>query len=206
MADEGATFYYVSKQNFNFDKSYNHLKKIGFFLKDPNTHLITVQRCHGEYIGKEFEHVQNIIYKDKSSGVNLYLDSGERTFWSFYETSSYFAENFIFNYIGDLEIEEKSCEMFTNLAIKKITELGTQFLGFTLDMYGETEDYDFEKVFSNANTDILNDSYISDLTILSKDKMNQFILGEKIKVIEVNRDFNCTAKKEKFANYLESLL
>lgn len=96
--------------------------------------------------------------------------------------------------------------MFTNLAIKKITELGTQFLGFTLDMYGETEDYDFEKVFSNANTDILNDSYISDLTILSKDKMNQFILGEKIKVIEVNRDFNCTAKKEKFANYLESLL
>ena len=98
------------------------------------------------------------------------------------------------------------CEIFTSLAIKQIAEIGTRFLGFTLDMYGETETYDFENIFDNANIYTLNQSCISDLTFIHKEKMSQFDLDEKVEIITLNHNFLCIAKNEDLAKYLKGLL
>ncbi len=207
MAEEGATFYYSSKQHFNFDQSYDNLRKSGWFLRLSDTNLITFSGSDGECTDEEIKNIKDIIYKDKYSGVNLfYLDSGYRTYWSFSSENDYFSENLTFNYIGCLQIEEKWCEIFTNHAIEIISEIGSQFLGFTLDMYGETETYEFEKIFDDTDTDTFNSSYISDLTFLPKEKMSQFVLEKTTEVIEVNRNFICIAKNKKLAKYLKGLL
>ena len=206
MAEEGATFYYSSKQDFDFDKSYDYLRNSGLTLKHTDANFIILPGANSEYTEKEIKNIKDIIYKDKNSGMYLFLDSGIHTFWSFVEGNNYFFEHFTFNYIGCLEVEERLCEIFTSFAIERIAEIGTQFLGFTLDMYGETEAYDFEEIFDNTNKNTLNQSYISDLTFIHQEKMSQFDLDEKVEIITLNHDFICIAKNKALAKYLKGLL
>ena len=206
MAEEGATFYYGSKQNLNFEDNCNFLEKAGLHLRHPETQLIYGLGTNGEFTEQEFKKVQTIIYRDKDSGVFLHLDSGHRILWSFFEYDNIVHENFTFKYLECFQIDEMMSKTFTDLVIKKVIKTDTQFLGFTLDLYGETEAYDFWEFFDDTNKDTLNSRYISDLTFLPKEKINRFHLDEKVEIITVNQNFICIAKNKDLANYLKSLL
>jgi hypothetical protein len=206
MADEGATFYYVSKHFFDFQKTCNFLEKVGLHIKHPETQLITGINKNGEFVETKAENIQEMIYNSKNLGVNLYLESGYRSFWSFIELNDYFCQHFSFNFFDYYYIEEKVAEIFIEFAVQELTEINQGFLGFTLDQDGATDAYDFGEIFERGNQETLSSFYISDITFLPKDKTNRITLDNESKIIQLNQNFNCIAKNKDLADYLKTLL
>lgn len=205
MADEGATFYYVSKQFFNFKKTCDFLEKAGLHIRHPDTQLITGINRNGDFVETKQENIQKMIYDDKNSGVYLHLDSGHRIFWSFVETNNYFVINFTFNYLEYIQIEKEISNIFIRLSLKEISE-NNNFLYFTLDQFGQTDYCNFDNIFDLKNDEKLNKECISDITFLPEDKISKIALDHDSEIIHLNQSFDCIAKNSDLADYVKSLL
>ncbi|BAZ45675.1 hypothetical protein NIES4102_27010 [Chondrocystis sp. NIES-4102] len=206
MANEGATFYYSSKQLFDFQQACLFLENHHLSIRSPDTQLISCINGSSEFIETNQENIQEIIYNSQNAGVYLYLESGHRLFWSFVAQSNYFYQSFGFNYLDYLQIEEMVSKIFTKFALEELIKIDEGFLGFTLDQFGTTDAYDFGEIFDQGNREILSSFYISDITFLPKDKINRITLDDESKIIQLNENFDCIAKNKDLADYLKSLL
>jgi hypothetical protein len=206
MAEEGATLYYVSKQYFDFQKAYNYLEKVGLHIRHLNTKLITGINKDGEFVETKQKNIQEMIYGDKNSGIYLYLESGHRILWSFVEQKDYFFQNFSFNYLNYSQTEEIVSKVFVRFAVEELAEVDKEFLGFTLDRYGLTEDYNFGEIFEYGSKEMLSSFYISDMTFLPTNKINRIAMDNECKIIQLNQNFNCISKNEDLADYLKTFI
>ena len=200
MAAEGATFYYTSKQAFDFKRAYTFLAESGLYIKHPDIQMIS-----GIYID-EFEEldVEKIeeMFNTNRMGIHLRLENKDRIFWSFGE-DKVFAHN-----IGNL-FDEYHEKVVSEASIQfALSEINTneEFLGFTLNILGVYEEYDFETIFDPDNSEILTHRYFADITFLPKEKFNKVSLNDECKIIQLNQRFDCIAKNEELSNYLKSLL
>ena len=205
MADEGATIYYTSKQKDSFGRACNYFNKSGLFIQNPDTKLITgIDK--GDFSETSKEKVQELIYQSKEVGLELWLETNERIFWSFIERNNFLLQNFTFNYLNYDDIEQKISKIFVKFALQELKEANKYFLSFTLDQFGHYEDYDFSKIFEPENNEILSHHYISDITFLPRDKIKRISLNDECQIISINQQFDCIAKNQELADYVRSLL
>ena len=202
MAEEGATFYYRSKQALDFKKAYTFLAKSGLYIKHPDIQIVS-----GIHNGDDFEEsdVEKIeeMFNTNSMGIHLRLENKDRIFWSFVELNNVFSHN-----IGcwfDEYHEKVVSEASIQLALSEINT-NEEFLGFTVDIFGATEEYRFETIFEPDNSEIFTDRYFPDLTFLPKDKFSKISLNDECEIIQLNQKFDCIAKNKELSNYLKSLL
>ena len=205
MADEGATIYYYSKQSFSFERTCNYLNQSGWFIKNPNTQLITGIN-EGDFAEKNQNKVKQIVVQSKELGIEIWSNNKQRIFWSIIERNNFFLQNFTFNYLDYDDIEKRTSKIFLEFALQELTEVGEGMLGFTLDQFGHTEYYDFETIFEPDNSEILTDRYFPDITFLPKEKFTRVSLNDECEIIQLNQKFDCIAKNQELSNYLKSLL
>ena len=201
MAEEGATFYYTSKQALNFQKTYSYLAELGLYIKHPDIQLIS-----GIYNGDDFEEsdVEKIedMFNTNNMGIHLRLENKDRIFWSFVE------RNVFYHYIGcwfDEYHEKVVSEASIQFALSEINT-NQKFLGFTLDIFGATEEYNLETIFEPDNSEIFTYRYFADLTFLPKDKLTRVSLNDEYEIIQLNQKFDCIAKNKNLSAFLKSLL
>ena len=201
MAEEGATFYYTSKQALNFQKTYSYLAQSGLYIKHPDIQLIS-----GIYNGDHFEEsdVEKIeeMFNTNNIGIHLRLKNKDRIFWSF-------VERYVFSHnIGcyfDEYHEQVVSEASIQFALSEINN-NEEFLGFTLDLFGETEDYGFEMFFEPDKNEILTTPYFSDITFLPRERFSKVYLNDECEIIQLNQKFDCIAKNKNLSAFLKSLL
>ncbi|MDJ0592311.1 MAG: hypothetical protein QNJ72_20345 [Pleurocapsa sp. MO_226.B13] len=213
MADEGATFYYISKHFFDFEKICNYLKRFGLSIKHPDTELITGIGEENDFSEIQEEKIRDLVYNTSNLGVDLwtkgnYLNQeyNYRIFWSFYEQNNCFVQNFGFNYLEYDRIEKEISKIFIQFALQELAEVGDKLLGFTLDQFGTTEYYDFGKIFEPENKETLSHHCIPDITFLPREKMNQVQLDSESEIIRLNQSFDCIAREKNLSDYLKTLL
>lgn len=207
MTQQGATLYYISKHVFNFDRIYGYLKESGFLIKHPDTQLITGLAEEGDLNETSLEKVKELILNQDDIGIHLWLENGQKMFWSFSTYGNYFSYNFDFISLLDSDqIEEEISPFFIKLALSELYIEENNFLGFTLDQYGNSEWNDFGEIFDRENKNILNHSYISEITFLPKNMISKITLDNKSRIININKNFDCIARDEKLAASLEGKL
>lgn len=202
MTREGAIFYYTSKQALDFKKAYTFLAESGLYIKHPDIQIIS-----GIYNGDDFEEsdVEKIeqMFNTNSMGIHLRLENKDRIFWSFVELNNVFSHN-----IGcwfDEYHEKVVSEASIRLALSEI-DANEEFLGFTIDIFGATEEYRFETIFEPDNSEFFTYHYFPDITFLPKDKLTRVSLNDEYEIIQLNQKFDCIAKDKELSNYLKSLL
>ena len=202
MAEEGATFYYISKQAFDFKKAYTYLAQSGLYIKHPDIQLISGINDSDEFEESDVEKIEE-MFNTNSMGIHLRLKNKDRIFWSFVELNNVFSHN-----IGcwfDEYHEQVVSEASIRFALFEINT-NEEFLGFTIDIFGETEEYRFETIFEPDNSEIFTDRYFPDITFLPKEKFTRVSLNDECEIIQLNQKFDCIAKNKELSNYLKSLL
>ena len=206
MTQEGATIYYSLKKSFDFKKSCSSLNKLGLFVRNPETHLITGIGTKGnDFEESSIEKAQD-LFQFRDLGFDIWLENDHKTFWSFVEQDNYFFQNLAFNYLDYNDIEQRVSQIFIKFALQELEDVSENFLGFTLDQFGHNEDYDFSRILQQNDNDILNHHYISDIVFLPRDKIKKIALGNESQIIRINQKFDCIAKNQELADYLKSLL
>ena len=206
MAREGAIFYYTSKQALDFKKAYTFLAESGLYIKHPDIQLISGIYIKDEFEESDVEKIQKIFNTEKhinNLGIHLRLENKDRIFWSFVELNNVFSHN-----IGcwfDEYHEKVVSEASIRFALSEINT-NEEFLGFTIDIFGETEEYRFEKIFEPDNSEIFTYRYFPDITFLPKEKFTRVSLNDECEIIQLNQKFDCIAKNKELSNYLKSLL
>lgn len=214
MANEGATFYYFSNKELNYEEIIINLEKFDLLVRNPDTQLIS-----GTIEGNEFEETEeknfHQFYHNKNHrkqlGINLWVKNNElslydRVFWTNVTKNNFCYHNFTFCFLDYIQIEEIVSQSFIKLALIESARSNKEFMGFTLDQFGHQEDYNFAKLFHPNNNEILTHHYISDITFLPRNKIKRLTLGSESEVIRINQKFDCIAKNPELADYLKSLL
>ena len=198
---EGATFYYTSKQAFNFQETYNYLARAGLYIKHPDIQIISGMYNSDEFEESDVEKIEE-MFNTNSMAIHLRLENKDIICWSFGE-DKVFVHNIgcLFDEYHEQVVSEASIQ----LALSEINT-NEEFLGFTLSLFGEYEEYSFETIFDPDNSEILTDRYFSDITFLPKEKFTRVSLNDECEIIQLNQKFDCIAKNNELSNYLKSLL
>ena len=198
---EGATFYYTSKQAFNFQETYNYLAQSGLYIKHPDIQIISGMYNSDEFEESDVEKIEE-MFNTNSMGIHLRLENKDRIFWSFGE-DKVFVHNIgcLFDEYHEQVVSEASIQ----LALSEINT-NEEFLGFMLDIYGVTEAYNFKTIFEPDNSEVLTYPYFPDLIFISKDKFSKISLNDDCEIIQLNQKFNCIARSQELSNYLKRLL
>ena len=205
MADEGASFYYVSKQDFDFWQVYNYLENLGLSMKNPNTQKIIGIESGNEMEEEDPENIKKMIDDGISFGINLWSDCGSASFWTIGEIEDCFCQNFGFSSFRDPTVEKVS-KILIKYAVQELNTLDKKFLGFSLDRYGRTEHHEYFEEFITKNQEKINSRNVPDLLFFPKHKMNQIIWDDELKQIEINQNFNCIEHDSDLYDFTKDLL
>ncbi|MEL6442578.1 MAG: hypothetical protein AAFQ80_25475 [Cyanobacteria bacterium J06621_8] len=207
MTMDGATLYYKSKKSFSFERVIFLMEELGLSCRHPETNLITgINGDLQEFSEASLKQVRNLIYQAQHSGIHFWFETLECLFGSFVEQGHYFFQHFSFSYFDSNSIEQKISHLFLKLALHELAEVEGEILGFTLNQFGQNEEYDFGKIFQPDNKEILSHHYISDITFLPRKKLKKLALGNESEIIRINQRFDCIAKNQELGRYLKSLL
>ncbi len=204
MADQEATLYYVSKQVFNFKKIYEYFIKSNLFIKNPETQLITYTNGVNYFTEANQEKLKDLILGKTELGVKLWLNNEVYVFWSFVQKDNYFLQNFGLYYLDDLSMEKVS-RILIGYALNELAEINRGIIGFIIDQYGQTSDYDFAP-FLVGRKETLKYHDSPDVLFLPKDKLSQIILDDRFEIVPLNQKFTCVAKNLDLLNFTKSLL
>ena len=204
MAQEGTTFYYTSKQALNFEKTYSHLTELGLSIKHPDTQIVSGIYIQDEFAELDVKKIQEMfdIKNHINIGIHLWLKNKDRIFWSLGEN------NVFYHNIGccfDEYHEQIVSEASIQLALSEINK-NERFLRFTLDLFGDTEDYGFEIIFEPDNNEVLTTRYFPDITFLPRERFSRVSLNDECEIIQLNQKFDCIAKDKNLSAFLKSLL
>lgn len=206
MTQEGATIYYSLKQVLNFEKVCSYLQELGLSIRNPDTQLITgILANGGDFEDTSLKKAQ-ALFELKNFGFYLWLENGHIIFWSSVQQNNYYFHNFAFNSLDGDEIEQKASNIFIKFALQQLKADNRNFLGFTLDQFGNTEEYNFSEIFDSGNQEILSSDCIPELLFLPREKIQRITVDSKSQMIKINQNFDCIAKNQKLADYLKSLL
>ncbi len=91
-------------------------------------------------------------------------------------------------------------------ALQELLEIGKNFLGFSIDQYGQTDSDDNFDSFITKQKETLKYHDPPDLLFLPKDKLSQIILDDNFIIVQLNQNFTCVAKNSDLLNFTKSLL
>ncbi len=205
MADDGVTLYYRSRCSFDLEKACNYLAKSGFFIKQPGTQLITGIGLEDDITETKQKKIKELIHNNNNLGINLWLEPEHCIFWSFSQIDNYFFQNFSFSSLLDLYLEKLS-KVLIEYALQELREIGENFLGFSIDQYGQTDYDDNFDSFITKQKETLKYHDSPDLLFLPKDKLSQIILDDRFEIVQLNQNFTCVAKNPELLNFTKSLL
>lgn len=204
MADQEATLYYFSSQTFDFEKACDYFTSSSLSLKQPGTQSIFCTNKLNSFTESNQEKLKDLVFSQVEFSVKLWLNPEIYIFWSFIQNDDYFFQNFGLYYLDDVQMKKMS-EVIIEYALKEVFDVDEQIIGFIIDQYGQTDDYDFGS-FLSGQEETINCYCLPDIMYLPQDKLGKVILDKESQVIKLNQNFTCIANNKDLADYLQTLL
>ncbi|MEL6442579.1 MAG: hypothetical protein AAFQ80_25480 [Cyanobacteria bacterium J06621_8] len=203
MNYEQVFLYYLSRENFDFDQTILFLEKEGYFLKNPQTSSITIYQKSGDS-EVSYDKVKQLFNDNEPFSIILWLDSLSYLTISFYSKDEYFVLVFNLHQLDTSKINKFS-EVSLIYIFNELRRVGNNILGFGIDKDGHSYDYDFEYFFDGTNNSI-DAKYLLDIFIIPKEKMNDIMIDDRFKLLDINSSFICAVKNKFLFTYVETLI